>query len=144
MKTTMTCAVVVFAALLSGCGTGFFTKPEPVVTAIPVVCKIKDLQGVEFVNQVCIQAFNLINEADAMLLSADRTIVSRFQAQSWTQAEAQAYLKKTGELGDKVSETRQLFRTGNFIEALSQANLTKRLVLELEKQIAAAARAGGT
>lgn len=151
MKTTITCAVVsticvvvASATVLSGCGTGLFAKPEPVVSVVPAACKGKDAKGSELVNQVCVQAFNLINEADAILLSADRTIVSRFQSEIWTKAEAQGYLVKTGEFGDKVSMARQIFRSGNFAEALSQATLTKRLVVELEKQIAAAARAGGT
>lgn len=144
MKKLMLCVVVISAALLSGCGAGIFTKPEPVVSVVPAACKSKDVQGAEVVNQMCVQAFNLINEADAILLSADRTIVSRFESKIWTQAEAQGYLTKTGEYGDKVSTARQVFRTGNFTEALNQASITKRLVVELEKQIAAAARAGGT
>jgi hypothetical protein len=134
-RTAPLAALALGAALLAGCG--MFGDAKPVVSGAPATCKSVDPQNKAVtVDAVCAEAFDLINQANVLLIAVDRTVTDRVNNQVWTVDQALPYFRKTAEAGAKLDQAQALFGAGTYTSAKAQADATKTLLLLLQKEIA--------
>ncbi|MDH4172140.1 MAG: hypothetical protein OEW90_05000 [Betaproteobacteria bacterium] len=85
-------------------------------------------------------ARNAIDEANVLLASVNKVIGDNAAAGVWTKAQAQGWLDETKAAGKKVGEARELLRAGLVVDAQTQAEAIRRVILAIQKRIAAEAR----
>ena len=122
-------ALAAGVAQLSGCGvTQGLTQPlhdekvQPTESAVMRTARIA------------------VDEANASLTALDKVIGQNAESGVWTRAQAQDYLDTSKEYGRKVDAARAALRSGLPVDAQSQAEVVKVLILTLHKRVAEAAR----
>lgn len=134
------------ALTLTSCATveAMFGSTERILKQPPAQCvtvtKNPDGKEVRSVNQLCFDAAEAIAQANALLAAVDRATLNNLQAGIWTKAQAQPYYDQTSKLGERVEQANTVFLSNNFTQALTSANATKQIILQLQKQVAAQAR----
>lgn len=125
-------------AMIGGCGV--FGDGKPVVAGAPASCKATDpaTKAVK-VDPICAEAFDLINQANVLLIAVDRAVTDRVNSKIWTLDQALPYFQKTSHAGQQLDQAQMLFSSGTYTAAKTQADATKALLLLLQKEIAAAA-----
>lgn len=121
-------AALMALAFLPGCG----NKPVQSEESKAACLKVRP-------SAVC-QAESLIGEGYAMLISLNTVIEQNVDAKVWTKSQAQEYLDSSRAARKKLDSARELLRLGDVAGAASQAQLIKRVLLELQQKIAAQAR----
>jgi len=81
-----------------------------------------------------------VDEANASLTALNKVIGDNAETGVWTKAQAQGYLNDSKAYGKKVDAARELLRGGLLVDAKSQAEAVKALILVLHKRVADAAR----
>lgn len=127
------------ALLLSGCG--LFGDTKPVIDGVPDSCKVTDLKTKAVtIDALCAAAFDAINQANVLLFAIDRQILARVNEGIWTKEQARPFADESGKAGEQVDQLLKVFNSRDFLSAKSQAEAFKKLLLLLEKRVAAAAR----
>ena len=119
-------AVLALALFLPGCA--IFGEPVGQI-AVP-----KDI------SEVGQQAANAVNEAYVALIAANNLIKSNVDAGIYTKEQAQRYLDRSKVARLKVDAAKAAFDATDYTSAVSQANITKTLLLALQREVAAQAR----
>ena len=81
-----------------------------------------------------------IDEANAALIGLNVVIGDNVAAKVWTPDQAQTYLDESKAAGGKLDRAREVLRAGLPLDARSQAEAVRALVIALHRQVAAAAR----
>lgn len=81
-----------------------------------------------------------IDEANGALIALNTIIKSNVHDQVWTPDEGQSRLNQTKKAGVDLDKARELLRLGNVTGAQAQAELIRTLLIELQRQAAAASR----
>jgi len=124
---------------LSGCA--MFGDTKPILKEPPSLCKVTDVKtGVVTVNQLCAAAAESLAQANALLASIDRTVLGHLTNKIWTLDQARPVYVQTGKYGEDVDKAQAAFNALDFSRAFDQAEVVKRLLTELHKQVAAHAR----
>lgn len=126
---------VLALALLAGCG---FLKPytEPVAKVDPAVCKALP----DAAKAVCKEAGDVLLKGYVSIASANGVIAKKKKSGEYSDEQKNAYLDKTLDARKKLDKARDVFISGNYADALSQAKVVDTLLAvltaELNKQIA--------
>ncbi len=85
-------------------------------------------------------AHAVIDEANVLLLAFDTVIGDNIDNRIWTKAQAQKYQDQAVAAGDNLERARELLRLGDPASAQAQAEAIKTIIIQLQREIAAAAR----
>jgi hypothetical protein len=131
-------AVFCIAVILAGCG--MFGDAKPVISEAPASCKSADpVTKVVAIDAICAEAFDVINQANVLLIATDRAITDRVNSGIWTRDQAIPFFQRTSRLGEQVDQAERFFSAGTYTSAKAQADATKTLLLIIQKEVAAAA-----
>lgn len=83
-----------------------------------------------------------IDEANGALLAFDAVIDSNIDNKIWDKKTAQDYLDQSKAAGKRVTQAREALRLGNVTDAKGQAEAVKKLIIELQRQVAKRAAGG--
>lgn len=86
----------------------------------------------------------IVNEGYAGVTSLNRVIEQNVLAGVWTKSQAQEYLDFSKETRKKLDKARDVLKLQDVAAAKTQREIVDKVVLELHKKIAAAARKEGT
>jgi len=81
-----------------------------------------------------------IDEANASLVGLNTVIGQNVESGVWTKAQGQGYLDESRAAGRRLDGAREALRGGLLLDAKSQAEAVRLLVLTLHKRVAAEAR----
>lgn len=122
-------ACIFAAALLPGCGAlSSLSAPAPLP---PVSASLPPLGQ---------EAQKLLNEAHIALAAAANVIRANLREGVWSAEEAARYRDAVRSARIRALEAQELLDSGLFVPAHTQARLLERAILELQRQVAAAAR----
>jgi hypothetical protein len=130
-----TLLAILAAVLLSNCA---FFQPytEPVSKVDPVACKALP----DAAKAVCKEAGDVLVKGYVSIAAANGTIAKKKKSGEYTEEQKNAYLDKTLDARKRLDKAHDVFKKGNYAEALSQANvintLLTTLTAELAKQVA--------
>lgn len=122
---------LVLTVLLAGC-----VSTAPLQTPVVVENESTEAKALRL-------AHVAVNEASAALTALNNVIGSNAESGVWTKAQAQSYLDTSKEYGKQVYRARVLLSMGNPLEARTQAELVKSMIMILHKKVAEAARKEG-
>lgn len=124
-------AALALAISLSGCAL-FQPYTEPVSKVDPKVC----LGLPDAAKAVCKEAGDTILKGYVSIASADGKIAKNKKAGIYTAQQAQGYLDKMIDGRKKLDNVRDIFNSGNYADALSQANIVDTLLATLTEELA--------
>lgn len=122
--------LVVLTLAVAGCaqlGGLMAPAPIPVSSSLPPVAQ---------------EAQKLIREAHIAIAAASSVIKQNTDAKVWTSTEAQGYLDRVATARKRVLEAQKVLDQGLFEVALNQAKVLDVIILQLQRELAEAARKG--
>lgn len=87
-------------------------------------------------------ARNTIDEANAELTALNRVIKANVSAHVWTPDQAQGHLNRSKAFGKDVDKASDALLLGNLNDATVRAAAVKALIMQLQLEVAKAARGG--
>jgi hypothetical protein len=111
-------------------GCAVFT--DPVSQKNPAVCA----QIAATAQPVCNEAGQAFLKAEGLLIAVNQTIKQNADARLWTKDQAQSYLDRSKAARLKLDAAYDVFKSGDYGAALSQANLTNTLLQALLTEVA--------
>ena len=117
--------ILVLALSLAGCDTLFVKADVPVSQSLPPAAQ---------------EAQTAINEANILITATANVIAENVKAGIMTRLEGQKYVTKLKDYAQQVDNAQALVRTGDIFNAKTQAELLKKALLALHKEVAARAR----
>jgi len=127
MKPLLSLVIALLVSVGAGVGCSSFTEP------LARSATSTESSAVAAVRRV-------IDEGYATLTSLNRVIASNAREGVWTKSQAQSYLNQTREVGGKLDKARDALALGDIADAKNQAELTRVLLVELQRRVAAEAR----
>lgn len=122
-------------AMLTGCAL-FQQYAEPVSKVDPVMCQALP----DAARAVCKEAGDVLVKGYVSIAAANGTIAKKKKSGEYSEEQKVAYLAKTIDARKRLDKAHDVFKTGNYAEALSQANIVDTLLTtltaELAKQVA--------
>jgi hypothetical protein len=138
LKFLASLALAVFvAACVASCAGGGLPGVSTQPLHAPVVVENED---------AAVKAFRLarnsVDEANADLTALNRVIASNATAGIWTKSQAQGYLNRSKDFGKQVDQARAALLVGDLNDATVKAAAIKALIVQLQLELAKAARGG--
>lgn len=87
-------------------------------------------------------ARNTVDEANTNLIALDRVIKANVSGHIWTPNQAQGYLNRSKEFGRDIDKASAALLLGNLNDATVRAAAVKALIMQLQLEVAKAARGG--
>jgi hypothetical protein len=128
-------AIVAAMLMLAGCPNGAGLNVQPLHA--PVVVDSEDAVVKSF--RV---ARNTIDETNAELTALNRVIKANVTARIWTPDQGQGYLNRSKAFGKDVDKAADALLLGNLNDATVRAAAVKALIMQLQLEVAKAARGG--